>query len=72
MFIQFLVAFAVALFGLSVITAPLARLLRMPQALLLVIVGALGAFLFTSVLGIDTGLRAACLAALRCGCYAPA
>lgn len=59
MSIQFLVAFAVALFALSVITEPLARLLRMPQALLLVIVGALGAFLFTSVLGVDTGLRAA-------------
>lgn len=57
--IQFLVGFAVALFALSVLTEPLARWLRLPQTLLLVVSGAVGAFVVTDLLNMDTGLRAA-------------
>jgi len=53
-----LVSFAVALFALSVLTEPLARWLRLPQTLLLVVFGAVGAFLVTDVMNVDTGLRA--------------
>lgn len=58
MSIQYLVGFVVALFALSVLTEPLARWLRLPQALLLVVFGAAGTFLVTDAMNLDTGLRA--------------
>lgn len=51
------VLFLVVLLLLGVFSEPLARKLRLPFGLLLVIIGFLGSELFTKGLGVDTGIR---------------
>lgn len=58
MTIEFIVAFACTLFVLSLIGEPIARLLRVPHSVVLVLTGAIVAYVVTSVVGVDTGLRA--------------
>ncbi len=56
--IEPIVAFAVGLFALSLLADRLGALLRLPHTLVLVLMGALVAWLLTAVAGVDTGLRA--------------
>lgn len=56
--IEHIVTFAIALFVLIVASKPLGELLRIPEALVLLVLGATTGALVISGLGIDTGLRA--------------
>lgn len=56
--IELIVAFAVGLFALSLLADRLGALLRLPETLVLVLLGALVAWVLTSPLGLDIGLRA--------------
>lgn len=58
MFIEHVLTYAVGFLGLTLLAAMLARVTRIPEAVLLVGIGAIAAHGLTLGLGLDTGLRA--------------